>query len=179
VVKEAKSQLDAARSGKRASWTSYLPSLTASYSRSGNGSGADLAFDPEGYSYSGSLRFSASLPLFDQLGREEQVVRASTSVDNAEASLRDARLGALESLSRSLGAFRSAGQRAAAQQATVVAAVEDLRVQQQRYATGSSTLLDVLTSQTQLDQARQALIQARYDQRIAKAELEALVGRDL
>jgi len=179
VVRESKSQLDAARSGKRISWTSYLPSLTASYSRSGNGSGADLAFDPEGYSYSGALRLSASLPLFDQLGREEQVVRASTSVDNAETSYRDARLGALESLSRSLGAFRSAGQRVAAQRATVDAAVEDLRVQQQRYATGSSTLLDVLTSQTQLDQARQALIQARYDQRIAKAELEALVGRDL
>ena len=107
------------------------------------------------------------------------MVRSSVAVDNAEASLRDARLGALESLSRSLGAFRSAGQRAAAQQATVVAAVEDLRVQQQRYAAGSSTLLDVLTSQAQLDQARQALIQARYDQRIAKAELEALVGRDL
>lgn len=179
TVKEAKSQLDAARSSKRSSWTSYLPSVTASYSRSGNGSGADLAFDPAGYSYSGSLRFSASLPLFDQLGREEQMVRASAAVDNAEASLRDARLGALESLSRSLGAFRSAGQRVEAQQATVAAAVEDLRVQQQRYASGSSTLLDVLTSQAQLDQARQALIQARYDQRIAKAELEALVGRDL
>ncbi len=179
VVKEAKSQLDAARSAKRSSWTSYLPSLTASYSRSGNASGADLAFDPAGYSYSGSLRFSASLPLFDQLGREEQVVRASAALDNAEASLRDARLGALESLSRSLGAFRSAGQRVAAQEATVVAAMEDLRVQQQRYTSGSSTLLDVLTSQTLLDQARQALIQARYDQRIAKAELEALVGRDL
>ena len=179
AVKEAKSQLDAARSGKRASWTSYLPSLTASYSRSGNGSGAELAFDPAGYSYSGSLRFSASFPLFDQLGREEQVVRASAAVDNAEASLRDARLAALESLSRSLGSFRSAGQRVAAQQATVAAAVEDLRVQQQRYANGSSTILDVLTSQSQLDQARQALIQARYDQRIAKAELEALAGRDL
>ena len=178
-VKEAKSQLDAARAAKRASWTSYLPSVTASYSRSGNGSGTSLAFDPEGYSYSGSLRFSVSLPLFDQLGREEQVVRASVALDNADASMRDARLAALESLSRSLGAFRSAGQRTAAQQATVEAAVEDLRVQQQRYASGSSTLLDVLTSQTLLDQARQALIQARYDQRIAKAELEALVGRDL
>ena len=66
-----------------------------------------------------------------------------------------------------------------AQQATLEAAEEDLRVQQQRYGAGNSTLLDVLTSQTQLDQARQALIRARYDQRIAKAELEALVGRDL
>ena len=178
-VKEAKSQLDAARAGKRASWTGYLPTLNASYSRSGNGSGADLGFDPADYNYSGSLRLSVSLPLFNQLAREEQVVRASASVSNAEASLRDARLGALESLSRSLGAFRSAGQRVAAQQSTVDAAEEDLRVQQQRYAAGNSTILDVLTSQTQLDQARQALIRARYDQRIAKAELEALAGRDL
>jgi outer membrane protein len=66
-----------------------------------------------------------------------------------------------------------------AQAASVAAGEEDLRVQQQRYALGGSTLLDVLTSQAQLDQARQELIRARYDQRIAKAELEALVGRDL
>jgi len=65
------------------------------------------------------------------------------------------------------------------QTATVEAAEEDLRVQQQRYAVGASTLLDVLTSQTQLNQARSDLIRARYDQRIAKAELEALVGREL
>ena len=178
-VKEAKSQLDAARAGKRSSWTGYLPSLTASYSRSGSGSGEDFGFDPGDYNYSGSLRLSASLPLFNQLAREEQVVRARVAVSNAEASLSDARLGALENLSRSLGTFRSAGQRTAAQQATVFAADEDLRVQQQRYAAGNSTLLDVLTSQTQLDQARQGLIQARYDQRVAKAELEALVGREL
>jgi outer membrane protein len=61
----------------------------------------------------------------------------------------------------------------------VEAAEEDLRVQQQRYAVGASTLLDVLTSQTQLIQARRDLIRARYDQRIAKAQLEALVGREL
>mgnify|MGYP003433230540 CR=1 FL=1 len=30
-----------------------------------------------------------------------------------------------------------------------------------------------------LDQARRDLIRARYDLRVAKAELEALVGRDL
>ena len=179
AVKEAKSQLDAAKAGKRGAWTGYLPSLTASYSRGGSGSGQSLAFDPSDYEYSGSLRLSVSLPIFNQLAREEQVVRASTSVANAEASLRDARLGALEDLSRNLAAFRSASHRTAAQQSSVDAAVEDLRVQQQRYRAGNSTILDVLTSQTQLDQARQALIRARYDQRIAKAQLEALVGREL
>jgi outer membrane protein len=65
------------------------------------------------------------------------------------------------------------------QQASIAAAEEDLRVQQQRYALGVSTLLDLLTSQAQLNQARQALIQARLDGRIARAQLSALVGREL
>ena len=61
----------------------------------------------------------------------------------------------------------------------VASAEEDLRAQQRRYERGESTQLDVLTSQTQLDQARQALIRARYDRRIGIAQLESLVGRDL
>ena len=80
---------------------------------------------------------------------------------------------------QTLGALRSAAERVESQAATLAAAEEDLRVQQQRYAVGGSTLLDVLTSQTQLDQARRDLIRARYDQRVAKAQLEALVGREL
>ena len=94
-------------------------------------------------------------------------------------TVRDARLAAMEDFTRSLGAFRSAEERVASQTATLQAAEEDLRVQRQRYAVGGSTLLDVLTSQTQLDQGRRDLIRARYDQRVAKAQLEALIGRDL
>jgi len=67
----------------------------------------------------------------------------------------------------------------ASEAATVDAADEDLRVQRDRYSLGGSTLLDVLSSQAALDQARRDLIRARYDQRVAKAQLEALVGRDL
>jgi outer membrane protein len=178
-VQRAKSQRDAARASATASWTSYLPSITASYSRSGSGTGTTFDVGGDLDSYSGSLRFSASLPIFDRLSREESVVRARVALENAEATLHDARLAADESLQRSLGDFRSAAARVSAQRASVEAADEDLRVQQERYRTGAGTLLDVLTSQTTLHQARLALIQARYDQRIAKAELEALVGKDL
>ncbi|HEY5441592.1 MAG TPA: TolC family protein, partial [Gemmatimonadaceae bacterium] len=76
-------------------------------------------------------------------------------------------------------ALRSAQQRIVIQQATLDASKEDLRVQQQRYALGASVFLDVLTSQSTLDAARSALIQARQDVRVARAQLEALVGRDL
>jgi outer membrane protein len=75
--------------------------------------------------------------------------------------------------------MRTAQQQVDIQVASVAAAQEDLRVQQRRYELGATTLLDLLTSQSQLDQGRASLIRARYDYRIAKAQLEALIGRDL
>ncbi len=179
AVKQAQADLSAAKAEQRSAWTDYLPSLSASYSRTGSGSGNDPQFVDRDFSYSGQLRFTASMPIFDQFQREQRVTQAKVDETNAEAMLRDARLAAIEALTTQLGAFRSAEERAVSQTATVDAAVEDLRVQQQRYAVGASTLLDVLTSETQLNQARSDLIRARYDQRVAKAQLETLVGREL
>lgn len=179
AVRQAKAELTAAKAAQTSAWTDYLPSLNASYSRNGSGSGGQPEFVGSDFSYSGQLRFTASLPVFDQFQRELRVTQARVAQQNAEAALRDARLGAIETLTEQLGAFHSAQERVVSQAATVEAAEEDLRVQQQRYAVGASTLLDVLTSQTQLNQARRDLIRARYDQRIAKAQLEALVGREL
>jgi len=177
-VRQARASLEAAHSARRAAWTEYLPSMNLSYSRSGSGASQDFALDSD-LSYSGAARLSLSFPLFNQLQREVRVTQASVAEDLAEAALRDEELAARESLIQWLGAFRLAEDQVAAQAATIQAAEEDLRVQQQRYAVGGSTLLDVLTSQTQLDQARRDLIRARYDQRVAKAQLEALVGQDL
>jgi outer membrane protein len=106
-------------------------------------------------------------------------VRAKVAEVNAESQLRDAELGAQQSLAQNIGALRGASQRVAIQTASVAAAEEDVRVQQQRYNIGASTLLDLITSQAALAQAQQTLIQARYDYRIARAQLEALIGRDL
>ncbi|HMI32103.1 MAG TPA: TolC family protein [Candidatus Limnocylindrales bacterium] len=179
AVQQAKADLDAAKAAQKSAWTDYLPSLSASYSRTGSGSGEAPEFVSSDFSYSGSLRFTATLPLFNQFQREERIIQAKVAQDNAEASMRDARLGAEEAVTQQLGAFRSAEERVISQAATVAAAEEDLRVQQQRYAVGGSTILDVLTSQTQLNEARRDLIRARYDQRVARAQLEALVGREL
>lgn len=179
LVTQSESLLRAARAANTSTWTDYLPSASLSYSRGVNASERTFTLPNDGFSYSGGLRLSLSLPLFDQFQREERHVLSDVAEDNAEASLRDARLAAREGITRWLGAYHVAAERVRAQAATVEAAEEDLRVQQQRYAVGGSTLLDVLTSQTQLNQARRDLIQARYDQRVAKAQLEALIGRDL
>lgn len=177
-VNQAEAQLTAARAAARAERTLYLPSLTMSYSRGGSGRDARFGYGtPFAYSYGYNL--SLSYPLFDGLQREERVVRASVAADNAEATLRDTRLRAQQELTQSLGLLRNAGQRVEVQATSVSATEQDLRFQQQRYALGAATLLDVLTSQAALNTARNNLIAARFDQRVARARLEALIGRPL
>jgi outer membrane protein len=179
AVDVAQATLEAAVESRKASKATYLPSLSASYSRSGSGTDSRFGLGNEPFSYNGRLAFSLSYPIFNNFQREEQVVRAKVAEINAESQLRDAELGAQQSLAQYIGALRGASQRVAVQTASVAAAEEDVRVQQQRYNIGASTLLDLITSQAALAQAQQTLIQARYDYRIARAQLEALIGRDL
>ena len=179
LVQSARGHLDADREAEKGSWTAYLPSLSASWTHSGNGTVGPGEWGANSLDYTGALRLSLNFTLFDQFRRESQVVQAGANVRVAEAEVRDARLAARQQLTDGLGGYRTAAQRAASLAASVEAAVEDLRVQSERYAVGGSTLLDVLASQAQLDRARRDLIRARYDQRVAKAQLEALIGRDL
>ena len=179
AVQQAQANLDVAEESRKASKGTYLPSLSASYSRTGSGTDPQFGFGSDPYTYSGRLSFQLSYPIFNNFQREQQVVVAKVAEVNAQSSLRDSQLAAVSTLTQNIGAIRSASQRVAIQVASVAAAKEDLRVQQQRYNIGASVLLDVITSQAALATAEQALIQARYDYRIARAQLEALVGRDL
>ena len=56
---------------------------------------------------------------------------------------------------------------------------EDLRVVSVRYENGVATFLDLSTAQLNEAQADVALVTARYDYLIARASLEAIVGREL
>jgi outer membrane protein len=179
AVEEAQAELQSAKAASRSAKTAYFPTLNMNFSRGGSGLDPAFGLGDKRYAYNQNLNFSLSFPLFNNLNREVSVLRASVAEDNAEVALRDARFAGHQTLVQSLGQMTTAQQQVDIQTASVAAALEDLRVQQARYEVGASTLLEVLTSQTQLDQSRTALIRARYDYRVAKAQLEALIGRDL
>jgi outer membrane protein len=179
AVQEADMQLRAANAAVRSARSTYLPSITVSYNYNGNRQDSSYQVNFGPYAYGQSFNVRLNYPLFNNFSREDQQVRARVAQDNAAAQFRDARLAARQSLVQQLGALQTAEERIRIQQASVLAAQEDLRVQQQRYSLGASTLLDLLTSQSQLNQARAALIQARQDYRIARAQIEAIIGRDL
>ena len=184
AVRQAEASLSAARAGVRSAKTAWLPSVSMSYSYNANQSGqgfntGNLWLLTGQNPNQKNLSFSVSYPLFNQLQRETSIVTAEVSRNNAEAQVRDARLAAQQSLAQAVGTLRLAQERIRIQQQAVVSGEEDLRVQTERYQLGAATLLDVLTSQTTLNQARLSLIQARFDARIARAQIEALVGREL
>jgi outer membrane protein len=179
AVRQAEAQFRAARAGVRVARSSYLPSVDMSFRRGGSGFDPYYGIGGGSLAYSRTLSFGLNFPVFNNFAREDQIVRANVQEDVAEAQLRDARLLARQNLIQQFGALRTAEERIRIQQASVAAALEDLRVQQQRYNLGASTLLDLLTSQTTLNSARAALIQARQDYRVARAQIEATIGRDL
>jgi outer membrane protein TolC len=58
-------------------------------------------------------------------------------------------------------------------------AQEALRLAEARHAAGAGTLLDVLSTQTALTQARTTQVQALHDYAVARARLQRALGEDM
>lgn len=184
AIQLSEANLSIAKAAKQSQKAAYLPSITLSYGYSFSANSkafttGNLVLPFQQNPTNQSLNIRMTYPIFNGFTRELNAVNASVAVNNAEANLRDAQLAARANLSTQLRTLNNANARIQVQMQSIAAAEEDLRVMQQRYQLGASTLLDLLTSQTQLNQARQALIQARFDARVAKAQLESLLGREL
>jgi outer membrane protein len=178
-VRQAEAVLAAAKQSKRSAYAPYLPTLSLGLSQGYASSEAGFGFFGDSRNKNLSTSIRLSFPIFNGLGREQQVINSRIAEENAEASLRDTRLNARQQMITQLGNFRTAQLQVEMARAGVVAAEEDLRVQQERYNLGAGTILDLMTSQNTLASARRTLIQARLDARTTKAQIEALVGRDL
>ncbi|MDE2088225.1 MAG: TolC family protein [Xanthomonadaceae bacterium] len=179
AVRSAQAGLTTAQAAYAGSKGSFLPTISVSYSRSGSGFDKYYGIGSGKMAYSKSLSLNLSYNLFDNWTREAQTANASVQVRNAEANLRDADLAAQQNVVQYVANLQTLQEQIQIQQQSIAAAEEDLRVQQQRYGVGASTLLDVLTSETALNQARVQLIQYRLNYRTTKAQIEQLIGRDL
>ena len=104
---------------------------------------------------------------------------ADAAVESAQSRLLDARLALDASLTQQYAALEAASARIDVTRTSIAAAQEDLRMQRERYRLGAVTIIEVLTSQGNLDQAQVDYVQARYDYLVARAQIEALVGHAL
>ena len=165
----------AARASVRASRAAYWPSLTLSANTAWNGSRSN------NYDLLNQRQVSLALSwnIFNRFTRELTIAQREASLDLAEADAADTRRAVDAELTAQLAELDAARSKIEITQTSVAAATEDLRVQQERYRLGASTIVDVLTSQEALNQAEVDVVLARFDYLRAKARLEALIGRTL
>ncbi len=175
AVRAADAFAHASDAAVREAQTEYIPGirLTGGYTWANN----SLAFGAVRPGWVVAL--STSYPLFNGFVREDDVTRASASAHTARVTAIDQRRFARAESERLLAGLRFAWQNVAEAEEGVRVAREELRVVGVRYQNGVATFLDLSTAQLAEAQADIALVTARYDYQIARASLEALIGRDL
>lgn len=176
-VRSAAAASDAAQAAVAQAKAAYWPTLNLGGRV--NWSGSAQTDDPLRLSHSRSLSLSGSWALFNGFSREENVVRSSVAADNAEADAADARRQVASALIGYLADLEAARLGLEIARTSVRAAEEDLRVQNERYRLGASTIIDILQSQESLTQAGVDEVNARFTYLRAKAQIEALIGRRL
>lgn len=195
-VVEAQAGVSAAQASLSASRSQYYPTLSlgASQTWAGgqlpwnaaplnpvtNDSGTIIGYSrATKYTGTWNLSLRLSVPIFNGFVREASIVTADANAVGARAKLRDARLALDASLTQAVTALDAAAAQIDVGRTSVASAQESLRMQQERYRLGASTIVDLLTAETALNQAEVTLVQARYNYLIARATLEALVGHTL
>jgi len=174
-IQSAVATASVARANVRASRSAYWPSLTLGANTGWNASrNNDYAFLNQR-----QVSLQLSWSLFNRFDRELAIAQREASYDVAQATAEDERRAVQAELTARLAELDAARSKIDITITSVTAATEDLRVQQERYRLGASTIVDVLTSQEALNQAEVDVVNARFDYLRAKAQLDALIGRTL
>jgi outer membrane protein TolC len=144
--------------------------------------GVGIAFDNRFYPTSAKftqLTLTATLPIWDNFQRQILISQARVNRDifravrdSAERSVRRDVVAAYDGFMTTRATADLAGEQ-------VRVARENYRVQQTRYRTGATAILDLLKAQADLDDAAAGLVQARYATRLVLAGLETILGRRL
>jgi outer membrane protein TolC len=174
-VKNADAQSLASKAAFRASKTLYMPTIQAGAGYNWSNNGRVTGGLRQGW----IVAVSTSFPLFDGFVREDSVTRAGVAADIAASTSSDTRRFARAEALRLLGALHVAEQDVTLTAEAVDVATQDLHDISVRYRSGIATILDQITSQANLIQAGLDQVSAQFNYQVARASLEALLGRDI
>jgi outer membrane protein len=126
-----------------------------------------------------SVTFSVSFPLWNNGQREIEVSQARVNRDVARTIREDLERAVRRDVSSAYDTYQTATAAVELARVGVTVATQNYRMQELRYRSGATTILDLLDAQVSLAQAEAGLVQARYQTRLALARLEAILGRRL
>ena len=111
--------------------------------------------------------------------RELSVSQARVSRDVARAIRNDMQRAVQHDVTAAYDAYETTRESVGLSAQALTAARESFRIQQTRYQSGATTILDLLDAEVNLSQAEADYVQARYGTRLALAGLESILGKRL
>jgi outer membrane protein TolC len=126
-----------------------------------------------------SVTFSLSFPLWNNGQREIEVSRARVNRDVARTIREDLERAVRRDVSSAYDTYETATAAMELARVGVTVALQSYRMQELRYRSGATTILDLLDAQVSLAEAQAGVVEARYQTRLALARLEAILGRRL
>lgn len=156
---------------------SYLPSLNLTAALERRVSSDEFAPPQRDFAQAASAGVSFSLPLFDGRARAGRIQQAEAALRGERIRLRRTREAIRLEVEQAHQTLRTAAERIAASRANVRRAERALEIAQTRFANGLSTQVELNDAELAVTRARSNFVQARYDWNVARARLDAAVGR--
>lgn len=177
-VTQAEAAVRAAKANLSAAKAVYFPQVNFGASTSYGGNDQDPLNKYKLFN-NRNLGLSIQLPIFNGFQREQQVTSRSTALDAARARLEDARHQVEAQLVGAISSLSTAQERVEVARSNLDAARANARVQLERYRLGTIEIERLVQAQDRLSQAEEGAVTARFDYLRAKAQIEALIGRNL
>jgi outer membrane protein len=170
----ARANESSAEAALRAERGDYLPVFTVG----GLHQRYDTRILPSGANIT-SFTFGLSFPIWNNGQREIEVTQARVNRDVARTIRGDLERVVRRDVTSSYDGYQVTAAAVDLAVVGVTVASQTYRMQELRYRSGATTILDLLDSQVDLAEAEAGLVQARYLNRLALAQLEAILGRRL
>ena len=171
-LRAGEKRTEAARAAVQSARASRAPKVRAD----GSFGWRDTAWLPDTREWQAGV--TVDLPVFDAGRRSRQIARTKAELAREEALFENRRLQTREEVWAAASELQRAWAAIGADDVTVRASEESLRVVRERYENGAAVVTDLLDTQTALAQAEAALAGARWQYLAARAAFDRATGTE-
>jgi len=175
-LKRYEASMSAASYGVKVGKAQYLPALNLSAAYTRNDPEYNKVYSTLNRNFNANLGLSVDFNLFNGFADKARVDREAANYQIARENMIEQERLLRQQAQQSLLALDAWREISAINNDNLASAQEDLRLAQERYRVGAGTLLDIITAQASLTRAKSTLIRARYDAKIAEAQLQEAMG---
>ena len=156
----------------------FYPSISANMGYGGSADEFDLLYSDVDKYWQGNMGISINLPIFSGRQRSVQVQKSKINLDISNVDFERYLSQTKTIYENYYQLWDNINQTIPVFMETKISAEEDLRLVQERYNLGAATILDLLNAQVSLISANSSLVRSNYDEKILRAELNALANRN-